>query len=425
MNIPKTTSLIMVYLCFVPLIARGQWIKQPFPSNENLYVVRFISPETGWILGAEHVFKTTDVGNTWLVKDSVLDVWRGLYVIDGSTVIYLDYERGIRRTSDGGDSWFTVDSTKKDIVSFNFVNSKLGFASGGSKDSSSVYKTTDGGKTWTKISRVYIGEKGWDFEKVSFINLLQGWATSYGGEIFYTSDGGYNWNFQDSTASNLLDPLRDIQFTTSDSGWAVGGIAGNSIILRTTDGGKTWNYSTSLSNITICSIREISMRDSKTGWFTGMNNGPAYIAKTTDGGNTWIDETPSDERLGFESVAMINDTVGYLVGDDGRFYTTKNGGITSVDKDYPNSVKQFSLSQNYPNPFNPTTVIRYELPKEAVVTIKLYDLLGCEVKILVNEEKPIGNYKVEFNGSNLASGIYFYTMQAGNFIETKKLILLK
>ncbi len=86
---------------------------------------------------------------------------------------------------------------------------------------------------------------------------------------------------------------------------------------------------------------------------------------------------------------------------------------------------EFSLYQNYPNPFNPSTTINYEIPKQSFVKLKIYDILGREVKTLVNEEKSAGNYKVTFDASGLASGIYFYRMQAGSFVETKKLILLK
>ncbi len=85
----------------------------------------------------------------------------------------------------------------------------------------------------------------------------------------------------------------------------------------------------------------------------------------------------------------------------------------------------FSLSQNYPNPFNPTTNIQYQIPNRELVTLKVYDVLGNEVATLVNEEKQAGNYSVKFNGSNLASGIYFYKLSSGNFVQTRKMILLK
>lgn len=86
---------------------------------------------------------------------------------------------------------------------------------------------------------------------------------------------------------------------------------------------------------------------------------------------------------------------------------------------------EFSLEQNYPNSFNPSTKIRYELPERSFVTIKVYDVLGEEVATLVNEEKSAGNYEVEFDAAGLSSGIYFYTLSTGNFLSTKKMILLR
>jgi len=85
----------------------------------------------------------------------------------------------------------------------------------------------------------------------------------------------------------------------------------------------------------------------------------------------------------------------------------------------------YFLEQNYPNPFNPSTSISYSIPKSSFVTLKIYDVLGREIITLVNENKPIGNYSVHFNGSELVSGVYFYRVTAGDFVQTKKLILLK
>ena len=85
----------------------------------------------------------------------------------------------------------------------------------------------------------------------------------------------------------------------------------------------------------------------------------------------------------------------------------------------------FQLEQNYPNPFNPSTKISYSIPQQGNVTLKVYDLLGNEVATLVNEEKPAGGYEVEFNASDLSSGIYFYKLQAGSFVETKKMTVIK
>jgi len=90
-----------------------------------------------------------------------------------------------------------------------------------------------------------------------------------------------------------------------------------------------------------------------------------------------------------------------------------------------NLPKEFVLLQNYPNPFNPTTSIKYSLPEQEFVSLKIFDILGNEVATLVNESKPAGNYEVQFDANNLSSGVYFYQLRAGNFTETKKLILMK
>ena len=86
---------------------------------------------------------------------------------------------------------------------------------------------------------------------------------------------------------------------------------------------------------------------------------------------------------------------------------------------------KYFLSNNFPNPFNPSTTLKYSIPKESAVIIKVYDILGKEIETLVNEEKPIGTYEVTWNAENLSSGVYFYCLQAGDFVQTKKLILLK
>jgi hypothetical protein len=86
---------------------------------------------------------------------------------------------------------------------------------------------------------------------------------------------------------------------------------------------------------------------------------------------------------------------------------------------------EFSLEQNYPNPFNPTTIIQYSIKEKSPVELVLYDMLGSQVKVLVNEEQDAGDYDIEFNAVNLVSGIYFYKLKAGDFFETKKMVLMK
>ncbi|HEX2787571.1 MAG TPA: T9SS type A sorting domain-containing protein [Ignavibacteria bacterium] len=107
-----------------------------------------------------------------------------------------------------------------------------------------------------------------------------------------------------------------------------------------------------------------------------------------------------------------------LILSGGMSLVSDNSGNTTVPMEY-------KLQQNYPNPFNPVTTIKYQLPKDGLVQIKVYDIIGREVMTLANEQKTAGTYEAVFNGLNFASGIYFYRIQAGNFVETKKMMLIK
>ena len=119
--------------------------------------------------------------------------------------------------------------------------------------------------------------------------------------------------------------------------------------------------------------------------------------------------------------------------DDYIYVADGGGGIYILENDFdPVSVKDenilpvsFSLSQNYPNPFNPLTKIKYQIPELSFVTIKVFDVLGNEIAVLVNEEKPTGSYELTWNAVNLTSGVYFYQLKVKDYMETKKIILMK
>jgi len=99
--------------------------------------------------------------------------------------------------------------------------------------------------------------------------------------------------------------------------------------------------------------------------------------------------------------------------------------ITAVKDSKSKIPTTFSLSQNYPNPFNPATTISFALPSRSLVSLKVFDILGREVSTIVSGELQAGSYTRQWNASNMASGVYFYRLQAGSFSETKKLLLLK
>ena len=153
-----------------------------------------------------------------------------------------------------------------------------------------------------------------------------------------------------------------------------------------------------------------------------INNGASW--------NTIIDSTTSSgiylwtvpTILTTQARIKISDISLPVISDisDGTF---RINYTVDIDESIP--ITEFNLMQNYPNPFNPSAKIKYQVPQVCFVTLKVYDILGNEVDTLINEEKSIGEYEVEFKGANLPSGIYYYQLKAGNFISTKKMILLK
>jgi len=165
------------------------------------------------------------------------------------------------------------------------------------------------------------------------------------------------------------------------------------------------------------------------------NTGNLYLIKTNSLGDTiWTRKYLSNQSgIGY-SVKQTTDE-GYVFtgfiqadifnSDVAIIKTNPDSGIVSV-KDYINiNYSRFYLVQNYPNPFNPSTSVQYAISSRQFVSLKVYDVLGNEIARLVSEEKPAGNYEVEFNGERLTSGIYFYQLRAGEFIETKKMVLLR
>ena len=143
---------------------------------------------------------------------------------------------------------------------------------------------------------------------------------------------------------------------------------------------------------------------------------------------TWLDIT---SRTIADKFGLVNiggsETFGEINLTGAVINDTLNGNVTPVavknERKYlPSSIK---LNQNYPNPFNPETTILYSIPKESLVTIKVYDVLGKEIAALVNERKSRGNYSIDLNSSKLPSGIYFYRLISGTYSSTKKMVILK
>jgi hypothetical protein len=166
---------------------------------------------------------------------------------------------------------------------------------------------------------------------------------------------------------------------------------------------SNWKFDTSG---TIINIKNLS--------FSGYSNIASYCIKpSTDTGFV---------ISGNAFISSINNADALIIKTDSAFNTPLITGIRNIGSGYP---EDFKLEQNYPNPFNPVTKISYSIAKQGLVTLKIYDMLGREIKTLVNEVKTPRAYIVDFNGSNFASGVYFYKIQAGDFMQVKRMVLIK
>ncbi len=394
-------------------------------ANADLRDVFFIDDSTGWICGTDGtrlggyngmILKTTDEGNSWakLIINNTEQL-NSIYFIDQQIGFAVGRGGTILRTTNGGSSWSPINSGTINWNNIDFSNYPTGWIIGGDPlNNCRLIKTTNGGGTWNEDTSISF-TKG--TPEIHFTSKEAGWLeigdleASVVQQLYKTTDGGdtwklIRWNYPDTAYYSW-------QFISDKIGWIA--TFPNALILHTINGGENWeNYNTPESFISISFI------DSLTGW--GASSGEIY--RTTDGGKTWTSQNADGNN--FAKVNFINNKLGFAVGYGGEIHRTITGGITSVLEEKGSNVPDnFILYQNYPNPFNPTTIINYQIPKYGMVTIKIYDILGREIKTLVNEYKPAGRYNITFNASNLASGVYFYRLQAGEFTETKKLLLLK
>ena len=195
---------------------------------------------------------------------------------------------------------------------------------------------------------------------------------------------------------------------------------------RTTDGGNTW---TTVPNPPGTSnyipFNMCGLKDGSNLIFVLLYTNSNKCFKTTDYGTTWVQENlPSQAVSSLRLMQFINPALGFAAGGGGVFLRYGNSiGITLTNTTIPS---EFRLMQNYPNPFNPETKIDFSIPVSSLVTLKIYDVTGKEVSLLVNEYKNTGNYSVSYTaGSNLNSGVYFYKITAGEFIAVKKFMLIK
>jgi len=162
----------------------------------------------------------------------------------------------------------------------------------------------------------------------------------------------------------------------------------------------------------------------------GMVGSSGITLTTKDGGNSW--SVVSNGSITCEAFYMYGSdtTTAFMTGSIASVLTWPNFDIgkdtvSSVSTSNIGTLRQFALQQNYPNPFNPNTTINYSIPKNGLVKLYVYNILGQKVAELVNQTMEAGNHYVNFNASNLASGIYLYRLESGNYVSVKKLMVLK
>ena len=414
-------SFIPIFLLFhlyVNVNAQTGWVHQNSGTTLNLFSIRFLNETTGWAVGDSGlILKTTDAGNNWVSRRFGNTLLRALHFIDGNTGVIVggNYPppmwgsptRIIIRTTNSGVNWNTIVNTNDTYFkNVQFVNDSVGFIG-----FNGVYKSTDKGNNWEHYGNI-VNQNGF------FINENTGYAANgYISTIQKSTNGGIDW-------INVLKPGKynvdgGIYFCNQNTGF----VTGASGIFKTTDAGSGWQDMW-YDDFYFRDVEGIFFSDPEHGVILAYQNFPnSYIIQsTTNGGNTWnINYSPSRLR----SVFFLNNMTGWIAGDQGKILKTTTGGLTIIIQSSNPVPDSYLLDQNFPNPFNPSTNIKFEIPSSVYVTIKVYTILGKEVATLVNEFKNEGTYQIEFNGSNLESGIYFYRIQAGDFTDEKSMIILK
>jgi photosystem II stability/assembly factor-like uncharacterized protein len=433
--------LLSTQLCF------AQWTWQnPLPSGCPLNDVCFVNSNVGFAVGeCGTILKTTDGGENWLAQSGFEnyhftsvhfnDANKGTVVgYDWKDTLNFPYPEGIiLRTADGGNNWISqkkvADRQLKDV---HFTDSNNGWIVGGGWWGSSqlgiICKTADGGEKWmVQLNDSTIPR----LNGVYFTDNNTGTAVGEVGTILRTSDGGINWMPQNS---GTTAGFTRVFMLDKNDGWIVGWVSSpnyEGIILKTNDGGNTWIRQE--TNQTVKGLNDVIFTDVNNGFAVGtswMNTNSALVLRTSDGGENWVDQSiPADGKLNGISLTDINTAIVVGTNNDysgGIILRTTNGGVTFVEEQVINETQNgFLLSQNYPNPFNTDTKIKYSVAKSLKVTLKVFDIHGKVIDILVNEEKPAGTYEVTWNAGNLSGGVYFYQLNSGGLIETRKMILRK
>lgn len=402
--------LLPVFLLITGSCFAG-WNIQLSGTSNDLYSVNFNhgNDDIAWACGENGtILFTSNAGVTWTLQKSgtTNDLFSIVFMETVGGPVYAVGEGGIiLRTSNQGMNWSEVQSpvTKnlRDISDFNFII--VG-------DSGTILKSTDIGLTWSVIPS----------PTTKALYAVSGTfgicAVGEDGTALAGTGTGQSWSLLSTGISNNLVGLP--LFGAKDL--AVGN---NGIILRSSNNGITWFTQNSLTTADLNSV-EYSVNNTSRIYVVGDSG---VILKTTNGGVNWgFQQSNTSENLN-STFFYLNDSRGYAVGDNGTILYTSDGGgtitvVTSASLIIPD---KFELHQNYPNPFNASTKIGFNLPKDALVSLKVYDISGKEIAVLIKGEMKPGFHSILFNTDKLSAGIYFYRIDAGEFTQTKRMILAK
>ena len=402
------------------------WATQTSGTTNLLQAVCTVSDQVAWIAGATAtVLKTTNGGLNWVNGNPNPGVITGdvynIFATDANNAWLTTSPAAtfIYRTTNGGTNWtqvFTMAGGFIDGIFFN--NATTGFAYGDPVGGRwELFKSTNGGLNWdsTGMFCPQVGsEAGWN-NAISIVGNNV-WFGTNNTRIYHSTNYGATGSWVAQTTTGNVSTY-GVWFINANTGMCVGTVA-----QVTTNGGANWTNASATGgtgNLT-------SVGGNGTYFWTTQGNN---IYGTSNFGANWaatgIGYTGTQALWGTFIGPNTNGCVaGWSVGATGTLVKL-NGtpvGITTHQNEIP---QVFSLEQNYPNPFNPTTKIVFTMPKAGNVELKVYDVLGKEVTTLLSEFKQAGKYTVDFNGSNLASGVYFYKIISGDFTATKKMSLIK
>ncbi len=382
----------------------NNWASRTSHLAHFLQDVEFVNEQVGWAVG-DTILKTTNGGASWIQQAMPAAAFlRSIFARDSLTA-WCAGER-VFQTTDGGQNWIEQNApVNQTWWSVFFADENHGWLGG---RFGALRKTTNGGATWDSLSSGTFADIG----SVFFLDSLNGWIVGNSAKVWKTNDGGNTWA---SVGVPVFIPymLWDVYFVSPQYGW----IAGESTLLRTTNGGQSWENTTPPDPSI---YRKVKFADEQYGW-AAANAGVVY---STDGGVTWeLQESP---LVFATSVEFVDRNNGWLVGG-GSILHTSNGGVTGIYESETSlaPIATFQLKQNYPNPFNPSTQIEFYLPEAERVYLQVYDILGRVVADLIDRRLAPGWHIITFDAGGRGSGLYFYRLKAGEFVETRKMVLLR